>query len=351
MTCADFSVSLYSQTHATIDAHSRGASTLNAQRRPPVKMSATRQTPFRAHLWRQAFAGAVLLLLSVAAPVSAEGFSIEQYRELEAQMHDSDVRRVATEPDTVERERAVGESLRIRREIIRFLSDWLDSGTMDETLSGHAREARLVLIENVVQLNIEVGECREAERSASLIRDFAESGNEEYERAWASAQRGIAECVPATEGSAAQSDSGELQPNIISPVVPQEPPDDTRRKVGWGLLGGGLALAAGGGIWNFSLLDERAEHRDLVDADVPQADAVRFAELSDTLDSAKIPVALLVGGGLAMAATGAIMVALPVRDRNNVAPTEVGIDLSTAYVGVRLRTTFGNLAHVRGGDR
>ncbi len=110
-----------------------------------------------------------------------------------------------------------------------------------------------------------------------------------------------------------------------------ERPERRSNAAGIALIGGGTALVATAAVWNFTLLDERNEHRDsngcLGDC------AVRVAELGDQIDSAKVPIAILFSAGLASAAIGSVMVLTRGADDE----PQTTVQLGAGWAGVELR--------------
>ncbi len=233
---------------------------------------------------------AAILVVGWASLGHAQEFTMEHYRALEEAMDEADVLRAATSPDTSEREAATQEAIDSRRELIQFLTDWIASGELTEQWSDYARGGRSVLIENLIQIYSEVGDCEEGSRLLVAIVDWRDSEVSDERSAYLSAEQSIEEC----EATAAASESPELT-------------ERGGRRAGIALLSVGAALAAGGATWNFLLLDDRNEIerlRESCDSVGSECDEQGQALSQSLSGGRRAAIGVLVAGGLITAALG-----------------------------------------------
>ena len=135
----------------------------------------------------------------------ADEFTVQRYRELEQELQELDLARVVAEPDTDARLEATQAAIQHRRELMTFITGWMRAGTLPSEAVGQAREARLVLVENIVQLSVEIGDCDDARASLSLIRGFSQ-GDVDRQATYDAAVDAVESCVPAETRVAAGTD-------------------------------------------------------------------------------------------------------------------------------------------------
>lgn len=138
----------------------------------------------------------LLLVSSLCWSQPVPAFDFVQYRHLEEEMQQIDDARTDCEEGTDAWERATWDAIDSRRNLIGFFETVLDAGALDTDTLASAENARLILIENVVSLLIDLGECEEAERDAELIAQFAHHENEEFRAVHEELQWKLLTCGP-----------------------------------------------------------------------------------------------------------------------------------------------------------
>lgn len=317
---------------------------------------------------------AALLAFAPVALAQDGGFGVEGYQVLEAELEELDLARVATQPGTEARLQATDAAITHRRELIQYISGWLQAGTVPDGAEEGARAARLILVENIVQLSVEIGRCDDARDSIALIEGFGRSDDPARQAAYQAAVDAVAACeadvaaveaspndellevAPADEvgpgetegpsggddesraaalpGTASADDSSSTAPDELRPAA------STRSPAGIVLVGAGVASALGGAAWNLALLGDVSDYRDARDAcEGGELELCADArELRADLASAKAPIGLLVGGGLALTAVGAI---LHVRGGRGGVDRSIALVPGTDSFWVRLRFDGG----------
>jgi hypothetical protein len=233
----------------------------------------------------------VLAGLLASFTVSAQELTIERYDELETAMDEADVRRAATSPGTAERDDATAETISTRRTIIQFLSDWIASGELNDDLTAYARNGRTVLIENLIQIYSETGECDEGSRLLVAIADLEDSQDPDMQAAHRSAVASVDRCEEERERARS------------SPTMAPR----GGRGAGVALTVVGSAMAVGGAVWNLALLDDRREFRELEESCTSELDPCneRAEELSSNLGvGPRIGIIGLVVGGVVAGSVG-----------------------------------------------
>lgn len=260
------------------------------------------------------------LALTLPCAAAAEELSFERYDELEDAMDEADVRRAATTPNTQEREEATAAAIESRRVLVQFLSDWLASGQLEGDVADYARNARSVLIENLIQIHSEIGECEEGGRLLVAIADLRNSEDEELRNAHAAAVDAVDRC------------EAEQERLLAEPVM--EPRGGHGAGVALAIVGS--AMAVGGAAWNFALLDDRAEYQRLERTCTSELDPCndRAEELSANLGVApRAGIAALIIGGVITSGLG-IRTAVRADD---MVPIDAELSLTRGGGAVRMR--------------
>ncbi len=267
----------------------------------------------------------VALTSFVAKPASAQDYSFERYGELEAEMIAADEARASAEPETDEWEELSTQAIDARQELATYLHEWIDTGDLDADTADYAERARLLLYENLVHLYVDSEDCDAARDALDQLSALDDSADAELASAYVSAARAALGCDVTVVVATVEPVEAGTDPGMT------ERPERRSNAAGIALIGGGTALVATAAVWNFTLLDERNEHRDsngcLGDC------AVRVAELGDQIDSAKVPIAILFSAGLASAAIGSVMVLTRGADDE----PQTTVQLGAGWAGVELR--------------
>ena len=234
-------------------------------------------------------------------------------------MHDADVVRLGEPPGSAARLLATEASMQRRRELIAFISRWLDEGGLGGAQAAQARDARLVLVENIVQLAAEVGRCDDAEAAFASIAQFGISPDAERQAAYAEGRRAVAECREAER----------LQFEAVTFRGASRP-------AGFALVGAGSASVLVGLTWNLALLDEGRElDRQRDRCEDPQRTSAgacdRAQELRTAVRGAKAPVAVFAAAGLVTAGLGIVLVATA-EDRAATVVTSASLNRISATV-------------------
>lgn len=276
-------------------------------------------------LTRVALVAALLVTTSAAlAQEDEEAFTVERYQALEQELEELDLARVAAPPGSDERAAATEAAIDHRRELMNYITGWIRAGTLPPEAVDQAREARLILVENIVQLSVEVGLCDDARASLSLIRGFSQ-GDTGRQAAYDAAVDAVEACVPAEDPVVLGPDPPSEDPIVVVPPEdppendppvqspPEEPPyagSPARRAdpIGVSLMAAGGVAAISGTAWNLALLDDRAAYLDDRRAcESTGADCGAARDARSRLHSAKAPITGLVVGGVALTAVGAIL--------------------------------------------
>jgi hypothetical protein len=297
---------------------------------------------------------ALAILLAASATVHAQDseFDVEGYQALEAQLEELDFARVATGPGSDERVGATIEAITHRRTLIHYISGWLRAGTVPDGAEESARVARLILVENIVQLSVEIGHCADAQDSMTLIVGFGSSGDPERQAAHQAAVEAVDACVdaepqestPIEEPELVDADPPRAEEVFVDVVqVPVEEPApraSSGSRTGLALLGVGAAAVVAGATWNLSLLGDAGEYRDARDAceSGESSECAGAERLRSDLADAKVPIAALVGGGVALATIGTV---LHLRANGRRVDREVALIASPQLVGLQFRLRAG----------
>ena len=304
----------------------------------------------------------LLFVIPSSLLAQADEYSVEEYLALREAMETADLNRIATEPGTPERTEAVETSLGARRDMIRYINGWLADGTMPDNMRDSAISERLVLVENVIQLNIGLARCDEAAEALALMRnDFEQAGDEDYLRALAAAEEGVDECRANSEvvdpddpvdedpddgdqtddpdtnddedTTDDDSDEDVADPDLTTPPTVESAGEPTGAIV---LVAIGGALLAGGIGWDLALLSDRSDYLDA--RDECESDGTRCDDASglrSDLSDAKLPVGLLYGVGAALTTAGVIWLAMPNAEISS-PDVSLRIDVAPGYAGVSL---------------
>jgi hypothetical protein len=167
---------------------------------------------------------ALVALLAQSSTVVAQndpGFDVEEFQRLEGDMQAADLVRQGMQEGETDWIESTWAAIDIRRNLIAFLQSALARGTMDPGTAEYAENARLILMENVVALLVDIGECDAASRAADLIGD-GEHQEEVFRRAHDDAQINVATCRPHERDVSAQDASvppPEEEGDVLGPIL------------------------------------------------------------------------------------------------------------------------------------
>lgn len=292
------------------------------------------------------------------AQSSATTWSLEEYQNLSAAMDAADEDRLLSAQQTDGWREATLEAIDARRAIIGYISGSVRSGTMPTDFVAPAAAARLLLIQNIVFLQAELGNCSQAADAVRLLDDASGSENAEVERARIVALESVEQCeptvvavapVPSDEPVEVIPEPGEAPAETASIVLAEDtvaeerndlaeaPPQRRRsgqRIAGITMLGVGVGMAVGGLAMDAANTagprSDFIEERDLC----PDCDTARLDELAGDIDAAKVPIGVLIFGGAAVAATGTVVWLTAPSGRNEVA---IAPSVAPGFAGVQLR--------------
>ena len=250
-------------------------------------------------------------------------FSFERYEELEQEMTAADESRSATEPGTDAYFDATAEALDVRYSMLRFLTQWLASGAMEEEYVSVAEEARLVLLQNVVRLNVDLGRCDDAREA---LREFGKGGRTDD-----------TEILVALGAATLEVEACEAeQAALVEPVT--DAPLATESSVNaipivFTIVGGAALIT--GLIWDGVNASTRSDFDDLRGScDDPNALCWdEMVALRQDIQDIRVPIGTLVIGGGALAATGVLWLLLD-RDADEGPPGSATVAFEPGYWGV-----------------
>lgn len=290
------------------------------------------------------------------AQSGASTWSLEEYQSLSAEMEAADEDRLLAMQGTDGWRQATLSAIDARRAIIGYISASVRNGSMPADFVAPAAAARLLLIQNIVFLQTELGNCSQAADAVRLLDDAAGSDNAEVERARVVALESVELCEPADDAVVVAPPVEE--PVEVTPAPPEEvapvevaatsdveerndlaeaPPERRgrgQRIAGITMLGVGVGMAVGGLAMDAANAAgpraDFAEERDLC----PDCDTARLDELAGDIDAAKVPIGVLIFGGAAVAATGTVVWLTAPSGRNEVA---IAPSVAPGFAGVQLR--------------
>ncbi len=121
---------------------------------------------------------------------------METYEELSGDMALADEARTLAATGSDGWRQTTREALNVRREIVGLISRSVRDGSMPPAFIEPAAAARLVLIQNVVVLLSDLGDCSAASAAVRPLDEAAGSSDQALVDARASAHAAAAECVP-----------------------------------------------------------------------------------------------------------------------------------------------------------
>lgn len=245
------------------------------------------------------------------------GFDVQVYQTLEAEMQSADEARSRTEVGTEEWVEATWNAIDVRQMLITFLGQALDAGEMNESTASYADDARLILMENVVSLLVDLGECEQAQRAADLISGLGEHPEQAYRRAYENTQIEVATCrhreiadITVDEADTEEEVPEETGPRIAGPVL-----------IGTGgavlVVGVVLDVVTVGLHGDFETATEQYEQTG------QQADYDDAQEIQGTIDGRVPWLGVLYGVGAGLAVTGIILMIVDSDDSDDAEDTNV----------------------------
>lgn len=301
-----------------------------------------------------------LALLSVntigaTAAAQEQAWSIDEYSTLLADLELADEERALTAPGTDNWRTATQRGISVRQQLVSLISRSFRDGSLPEEFHEPAATERLLFIQNIVVLLSSMDECIAATSALRLLDDAAESSGEALNAARDIAQQNIEECEKRTTLAAQPATPAQPQPTETIPAVEPEPvPQPARnertpaptlsststsgsggRNAGIGLIATGGAMIVGGLVLDAANASgPRSEFTELSGQCPTNCDTVRLNELSDQINAAKVPIGILLFGGIGVGVTGAVVTAIsPGRgDRVAISP-----EWSPGYGGARVR--------------
>jgi hypothetical protein len=303
---------------------------------------------------------ALLLVVTMSGTARAQeqAWSIDEYDALLSDLELADENRALTAPGSDEWRAATEEGISVRQQLISLISRSFRDGSLPDEFQAPAATERLIFIQNIVVLLSSMDECSAASSAMRLLDEAEESSSTELTAARDIAQQNIEECDQRMT-LAAQPADPEVPPTTATTPIVEAPPEPEPARAergpapspspastsGGGGRTAGIALIATGGamIVGGLVLDAanaggpRSEFTELSDQCPANCDTARLNELSDQISAAKLPIGILLFGGIGVGVTGAIVTAIsPGRgDRVAVSP-----EWSPGYGGARVRVRW-----------
>ena len=243
-----------------------------------------------------------LLLVPTLCWAQSPSFDFEQYHRLEEEMQQADEHRAGCEEGTDVWERATWDAIDTRRTLIGFFETVLDAGALDTDTLDRAENARLILIENVVSLLIDLGECEEAQRDVELIAEFANHENDDFRAVYEEIQWKLLTCGPSFE---------EIAPDDEDPLAPTATTPE--RSTAWA---GPTVVAAGAAVLiaavvvdvnRMNTFDEFQASRDTYYETGSATHYTRAEDLAAEFDDAKSRVVGLYSASAVLVTTGMLL--------------------------------------------
>jgi hypothetical protein len=291
---------------------------------------------------------ALLLVPALARAQDSTGaWSLDRYGELSAEMALADDERTLAASGTPEWSEATHRAINVRREIIAMIARAFHDGSLPEELREPATGARLLLIQNIVVLLSNLGDCDQAAAAIRLLDDAAGSDDAELQLARVTADEAAAECRRAAETEtvadaeppiADDTTAGtETTDDLLAPPPPR--PGRGRRTAGIVLTGLGTALAAGGLAWDAANAAGPRSEFDRLAAKCPEdCDTERLDALEDDIHAARAPIGALLFGGIGVGTTGALLwITAPRQHRSELA---VSPSVAPGFAGLRVRAVW-----------
>jgi hypothetical protein len=288
------------------------------------------------------FASLVFALVTPGASVAQSDESVaydfDAYNALEAEIARVDGLRSASKVGSTARLSLTEEAIVARAATRSFICGWIASGQLESEYAAYAQQADLVLAENLVHLRVELDECATAASLLNELVSLRESESEELRGAYLVAVLAVEECGAR---------------NTLATIDSSVPRRGHSNPGAWALVGVGAAMAVTGASWNFSLLGERNQHRELRTncSSDGGCNAQRVNAIGEKIGGAQAPIAVLVVGGIAMVVGGTTWWAVERRRLSNdrVASANArrrsrftpSADVAPGRVGATMHVSFG----------
>ena len=119
-----------------------------------------------------------ILLCSGANAQTDNGYSLDEYTELRARA-DASYAHVEHAREGTNRHQALVETaIEDRIALVRYLGAWTRSGTLPDEMEESAYETRIVLYQNIIALNVAVGNCSDARSMVDRMEQIVEENGE-----------------------------------------------------------------------------------------------------------------------------------------------------------------------------
>jgi hypothetical protein len=299
----------------------------------------------RATTWCLVFSLAAAPVLPAFAQVETQ-WSMDEYQRLSTDMDAADELLLLLAPDSEQWRTASEAALEARRALVAYISNTLRWNTMPDAYIESATQARLMLVQNIIDLTADLGYCDQARSAMLLLRQNADA-SDTLREAFELSQQAVDSCVSYNPVTEAPPEPVMTQQTSVASQADDPPPDllqdeperagASMRLAGVSLLVTGGAMVAGGLAWDaVSAAGPRSEFTDLSRAcDVGLPCYTRLTELAAEIEASRLPIGALTIGGAALAFTGSVLLLAAPRDRN---PARVSLTPAwrPGYVGATI---------------
>ena len=294
-------------------------------------------------------------LLAGGASFAQETFDYDQYEALDQQVVAADEALLAEDEGSRAWVAAAIAAEAARREVVYYITMALDDPALDDTERDTLRLIRATLSIDRAQIFVRIGDCAEAARWADAARADA---HPEVEDALARAEAGVLECeaalvaaapppeptpepmAPTSEpaAAAAASDPGvTTRSDVVRPdLVEAGPGRDRSGRVGWSLVGAGVALGGAAlaidavGASDRNTIDRLACGETLC---ADPADRAVYSAADSAENRRLVPIVLLGTVGLGAGVTGIVKLARRGRESDT---ADVSLRWTGTGVGARV---------------
>lgn len=153
----------------------------------------------------------VFAVVSSVAPGTARAdcpvWSTETYQQLSAGMEFADETRAQQPPGSASWNRATLAAIESRRSLVSYLTTCLDEGRVPPELLPGAQAGRVVLVQNLVRLHVDLGNCSLAQGAAQLLWTWINPDVARELEAAESARSAAASCTVPQTTAASQTDA------------------------------------------------------------------------------------------------------------------------------------------------